>query len=53
MLGVVFWQDAISSAGKMPSHADTAIKVSTSTGTVLGQVGFGKQMSGCLHEFIS
>jgi len=46
MLGVVFWQDALSSPGKMPSHADTAIKVSTSTGTVIGQVGFGKQLLG-------
>ncbi|KAF2658114.1 MFS transporter [Lophiostoma macrostomum CBS 122681] len=41
MLGVVFWQDAAHSPGKIPSQADTAIKVSTSTGTVIGQVGFG------------
>lgn len=41
MLGVVFWQDAPHSPGKIPSKADTAIKVSTSTGTVIGQVGFG------------
>ena len=42
MLGVVFWQNATHSPGKIPSKADTAIKVSTSTGTVIGQVGFGK-----------
>lgn len=41
MLGVVFWQNATHSPGKIPAHADTAIKVSTSTGTVIGQVGFG------------
>ncbi|KAF2175639.1 phosphate permease [Zopfia rhizophila CBS 207.26] len=41
MLGVVFWQNAAHSPGKIPSKADTAIKVSTSTGTVIGQVGFG------------
>jgi PHS family inorganic phosphate transporter-like MFS transporter len=39
MLGVVFWQG--SNSGKTPSSADTAIKVSTSGGTVLGQLGFG------------
>ncbi|ORY06031.1 MFS transporter [Clohesyomyces aquaticus] len=41
MLGVVFWHNATSSPGKIPTKADTAIKVSTSTGTVIGQVGFG------------
>jgi PHS family inorganic phosphate transporter-like MFS transporter len=41
MLGVVFWQDAKTEPGKIPSKADTAIKVSTSSGTVVGQVGFG------------
>ena len=41
MLGVVFWQTSLTSPGKIPEHADTAIKVSTSSGTVLGQVGFG------------
>ncbi|KAF2252541.1 MFS transporter [Trematosphaeria pertusa] len=41
MLGVVFWQNATHSPGKIPSNADTAIKVATSTGTVIGQVGFG------------
>lgn len=39
MLGVVFWQQA--NAGKTPSSADTALKVSTAGGNVLGQVGFG------------
>jgi MFS transporter, PHS family, inorganic phosphate transporter len=41
MLGVVYWQDATSKPGTIPPHADTAIKVSTSVGTVIGQVGFG------------
>ncbi|KAK8221925.1 acid phosphatase pho5 [Zalaria obscura] len=41
MLGVVYWQDAHSKAGSIPSTADTAIKVATSGGTVIGQVGFG------------
>ncbi|KIW51991.1 phosphate:H+ symporter [Exophiala xenobiotica] len=43
MLGVVYWQDAANpkNAGKIPSNSDTAIKVATSGGTVLGQVGFG------------
>src|SRR5437667_9403459 len=40
MLGVVFWQDAKDKPGKIPSSSDTAIKVATSGGTVLGQVGF-------------
>ncbi|KAI9801711.1 MAG: acid phosphatase pho5 [Piccolia ochrophora] len=39
MLGVVFWQD--SNHGLITSSADTAIKVATSGGTVIGQVGFG------------
>ncbi|KAJ5101375.1 repressible high-affinity phosphate permease [Penicillium alfredii] len=41
MLGVVFWRDAKSNPGKMPSSVDTAIKVSTSGGTVIGQLFFG------------
>lgn len=42
MLGVVYWQDASGSAkGAIPSSSDTAIKVATSGGTVIGQVGFG------------
>ncbi|WEW57450.1 acid phosphatase pho5 [Emydomyces testavorans] len=41
MLGVVFWLDAKQKPGKIPSSADTAIKVATSGGTVIGQVGFG------------
>lgn len=43
MLGVVYWQNTPNpkNAGKIPSNSDTAIKVATSGGTVLGQVGFG------------
>lgn len=41
MLGVVYWQDASHKPGTIPSSADTGIKVATSSGTVLGQVGFG------------
>ncbi|KAL5458812.1 acid phosphatase pho5 [Paraphaeosphaeria minitans] len=40
MLGVVFWQNS-AHPGKIPSNADTAIKVATSTGTVVGQITFG------------
>ncbi|RDW73679.1 putative inorganic phosphate transporter 1-6 cotransporter [Coleophoma crateriformis] len=40
MLGVVFWQNS-KSKGTIPSSSDTAIKVATSGGTVLGQLGFG------------
>jgi len=36
MLGLVYWEN-----GKIPPDADTAIKVSTSGGTVIGQLGFG------------
>ncbi|KAI9798152.1 MAG: acid phosphatase pho5 [Sarcosagium campestre] len=38
MWGVVFWQEI---GGVIPSSADTAIKVATSGGTVIGQLGFG------------
>lgn len=41
MLGVVYWQGAKSGSGKLPSSADTAIKVATSGGTVIGQLFFG------------
>lgn len=41
MLGVVYWQEAKSKPGTIPTNSDTAIKVATSGGTVLGQVGFG------------
>ncbi|MCJ1475079.1 acid phosphatase pho5 [Lambiella insularis] len=43
MLGVVYWHNAAapSKAGTIDSSADTAIKVATSGGTVIGQVGFG------------
>lgn len=41
MLGVVYWQTAHKKPGVIPNHSDTAIKVATSGGTVIGQVGFG------------
>ncbi|KAF2768553.1 MFS transporter [Teratosphaeria nubilosa] len=41
MLGVVYWHGAHKNPGKINPNADTAIKVATSGGTVLGQVGFG------------
>ena len=41
MLGVVYWHTAAKKPGIIPEHSDTAIKVATSGGTVLGQVGFG------------
>jgi PHS family inorganic phosphate transporter-like MFS transporter len=41
MLGVVYWQDAQTKKGSIPSTAETAIKISTSAGTVIGQVAFG------------
>ena len=41
MLGVVYWHNAKTGAGTIPSSSDTAIKVATSGGTVIGQVAFG------------
>lgn len=42
MLGVVYWHELPGkTAGKIPANADTAIKISTSAGTVVGQLGFG------------
>lgn len=41
MLGVVYWQGAKSGSGKLPNSSDTAIKVATSGGTVVGQLFFG------------
>ncbi|KAI1611820.1 MFS transporter [Exophiala viscosa] len=43
MLGVVYWQGSHwgKLEGKIPSNSDTAIKVATSGGTVIGQVTFG------------
>jgi PHS family inorganic phosphate transporter-like MFS transporter len=38
MMGVVYWQH---NKGAIPANNDTAIKISTSAGTVIGQVGFG------------
>ena len=40
MLGIVYFNDS-KSHGTIPVNSDTAIKVSTSGGTVLGQLGFG------------
>lgn len=40
MLGTVYWHDT-DHAGVIPPNADTAIKASTSGGTVIGQLGFG------------
>ncbi|KAK4193689.1 major facilitator superfamily domain-containing protein [Podospora australis] len=37
MLGIVYYPGT----GKMPTNSDTAIKLATSAGTVIGQVGFG------------
>ncbi|ROW05861.1 hypothetical protein VMCG_05296 [Cytospora schulzeri] len=37
MLGVVYYPGV----GKMPTNSDTAIKLATSAGTVIGQFGFG------------
>lgn len=37
MLGIVYYPGV----GKMPTNSDTAIKLATSAGTVLGQFGFG------------
>ena len=41
MLGVVYWQDSATKPGTIPVNSDTAIKVATSGGTVIGQLGFG------------
>jgi PHS family inorganic phosphate transporter-like MFS transporter len=37
MLGIVYYPGV----GKMPTTSDTAIKLATSAGTVIGQLGFG------------
>ncbi|PPJ54543.1 hypothetical protein CBER1_02469 [Cercospora berteroae] len=44
MLGMVYYQDPsipASLQGRLPVSSDTAIKVATSGGTVIGQLGFG------------
>lgn len=41
MLGAVYWQSAKHNPGKLPINSDTALKVSTSGGTVIGQLLFG------------
>lgn len=38
MLGIVYFQE---SKGKLPQASDNAIKLATSAGTVVGQLGFG------------
>jgi PHS family inorganic phosphate transporter-like MFS transporter len=40
MFGVVFWNNA-NNKGTIESSADTAIKVATSGGTIIGQLAFG------------
>ncbi|TGO12229.1 hypothetical protein BTUL_0092g00290 [Botrytis tulipae] len=40
MLGIAFFQNSVSK-GSIPTTSDTAIKVATSGGTVIGQLGFG------------
>lgn len=40
MMGIAFWQDSVHK-GAIPTNSDTAIKVATSGGTVIGQLGFG------------
>jgi PHS family inorganic phosphate transporter-like MFS transporter len=40
MLGIVYWQDE-EHKGVMPHNADTAIKVATSAGAIVGQCVFG------------
>jgi MFS transporter, PHS family, inorganic phosphate transporter len=37
MVGYVYYP----TTGVLPSSSDTAIKISTSAGTVIGQLGFG------------
>ncbi|KAI1199034.1 major facilitator superfamily domain-containing protein [Nemania serpens] len=39
MLGIVYYQGE--SKGKLPTNSDNAIKLATSAGTVIGQLGFG------------
>lgn len=41
MLGIVYFQNAATSPGVLPSSYDTGLKVATSAGTVVGQLGFG------------
>jgi MFS transporter, PHS family, inorganic phosphate transporter len=41
MLGIVYWQNATNNPGNIPSSSDTALKVATSSGTVIGQLAFG------------
>jgi PHS family inorganic phosphate transporter-like MFS transporter len=38
MLGIVFFQQALTNPGTLPSTADTGLKIATSAGTVIGQL---------------
>jgi PHS family inorganic phosphate transporter-like MFS transporter len=38
LLGIVYWHNAKSKPGNIPSNSDTAIKISTSAGKFLSQV---------------
>lgn len=40
MIGIVYWQNAKFNPGAIPSTSDTALIVATSSGTVIGQLGF-------------
>jgi PHS family inorganic phosphate transporter-like MFS transporter len=41
MLGIVYFQQALTNPGTLPSTADTGLKIATSAGTVIGQLAFG------------
>lgn len=41
MLGIVYWQDEESGSGKIPFSLETAIKVATLAGAVIGQLLLG------------
>ncbi|KAJ9145213.1 Mfs phs inorganic phosphate transporter [Coniochaeta hoffmannii] len=41
LLGIVYFQQAVTNPGTLPSTADTGLKVATSAGTVIGQLTFG------------
>ncbi|ODQ68278.1 phosphate permease [Nadsonia fulvescens var. elongata DSM 6958] len=41
LLGYVYWGSSVGGTGVIPSSTQILLKVSTSVGTVIGQVGFG------------
>lgn len=41
MIGIVYFPNGSAGHGKLPTNVDTAVKVATSGGTVLGQLFFG------------